>query len=441
MHYPDSVEFLYALGNELKSVKLGLERIQALLAELGNPQDAFRIVHVAGTNGKGSTCAMIASALEASGLRTGLYTSPHLLEPTERIRIAGADISRDRFVEVFRTVHTCAETMVAAGTLDMHPTYFETITAMGFVAFAEEGVEWAVVEVGLGGRLDATNVVKPALAVITPVDYDHEAWLGKSIESIAAEKAGILKAGVPCLFGPQRPEVLAVLGARAAELDLSPHLSSEWRIENLHSGASGASFHLERERPLQIACPLLGAFQVENARTAAAALDLLDIAPEAIEAGIHNVRWPGRLERVSGAPDIYVDGAHNPAGCTALAEFMRHAKGQSSGRLWLIFGAMRDKAVSEMAGLLFPLADELILTAPRQPRAVRPEALAQEAPIPSPTGAAEQRVHLAPTLDDAMRLVMQASPDDQVFIAGSLFLAGETKAWFATKSAEVPATP
>lgn len=362
MQYPDSVEFLYALGNEIKTAKFGLERIRALLRALGDPQSQFQVVHVAGTNGKGSTCAMIAAGLAAAGRRAGLFTSPHLIEPTERIRVDGVDISQAAFVEVFREVHATAEAMVERGELDMHPTYFETVTAMGFLAFARAGMEWAVVEVGLGGRLDATNVVAPALAVVTPVDYDHEAYLGNSIEAIAGEKAGILKAGAPALFSAQRPEALAVLEAKAREVGVTACRSDAWPISDLETNLEGARFTLNRHRPLHIECPLRGAWQVENARVAAAALDLLSVDAAAIEEGIRKVRWPGRLERVAGRPEIYVDGAHNPAGCAALAEYIRASKG--AHRTWLVFGAMRDKAISEMAALLFPLADELVLTAP-----------------------------------------------------------------------------
>ena len=211
--YLDSVQFLYSLGNEIKTAKLGLERIRAVLQALGRPQDRLRFVHVAGTNGKGSTCAMIESALRASGLRTGLFTSPHLAEPTERIRIDGAPISADRFAAAFDRVH-------AANAPDNHTTYFETVTAMALLVFAEERVDMVVLEVGLGGRLDATNVVSPDLSVITPVDFDHEAFLGKSLDSIAAEKAGILKPGVPAVFARQRPEAARVLDRRAAELSI-----------------------------------------------------------------------------------------------------------------------------------------------------------------------------------------------------------------------------
>src|SRR5579871_5113408 len=188
MNYPDSVHFLYSLGNEIHTAKLGLERISVLLEALGNPQEACRIVHVAGTNGKGSVCAMIESGLRAAGYRTGLFISPHLVEPTERISIDGQPLSAERFAAAFDEVHACAEQLLQAERIDLHPTYFETVTAMALLGFRDFGVEFVVLEVGLGGRLDATNVVLPELCVITPVDYDHEAMLGKSLESIAREK-------------------------------------------------------------------------------------------------------------------------------------------------------------------------------------------------------------------------------------------------------------
>src|ERR1035437_4164017 len=211
--YLDSVHFLYSLGNEIKTAKLGLERIRAVLEALGRPQDRLRFVHVAGTNGKGSTCAMVESALRAAGRHTGLFTSPHLAEPTERIRIDGRPISAERFAQAFDRVH-------AACAADDHPTYFETVTAMALLVFAEEQVEAVVLEVGLGGRLDATNVVSPELCVITPVDFDHEAFLGKSLEAIAGEKAGILKAGVPAVFARQRPEAAGGLGPGGAAVGI-----------------------------------------------------------------------------------------------------------------------------------------------------------------------------------------------------------------------------
>src|SRR6266851_3390582 len=277
MNYPDSVRFLYSLGNELKTAKFGLETITALLGALGNPQRACRFVHVAGTNGKGSTCAMIESSLRAAGVRTGLYTSPHLEEPTERIRIAGTPVTPDQFAAAFDRVHEAAERLIASGAITHHPTYFETVTGMAFVVFERTAVETVVLEVGLGGRLDATNVVTPALSVITRVDFDHEEFLGRSIEAIAAEKAGIFKPGIPAVLAPQRPEAESTLRERAAATG-SPLIDArEWRLEDCTLDRHGSAFDLRRagECAVHVRCPLAGEHQVENARTAVAALRTL----------------------------------------------------------------------------------------------------------------------------------------------------------------------
>jgi dihydrofolate synthase / folylpolyglutamate synthase len=419
MNYPDSVQFLYALGNEVKTAKLGLERIATVLEALGNPQQRGRFVHVAGTNGKGSTCAMIESALRAAGIATGLFTSPHLVEPTERIRIGGMPVSADGFTAAFERVHGCAEELLRTGAIDLHPTYFETVTAMAFLLFEQLGAGVVALEVGLGGRLDATNVVRPQVAVITPVDFDHEAYLGRSLETIASEKAGILKAGAPAVFAAQRPEADAKLTARAAELDAPVTRSAEWQVCDVEAHRAHTRFRLRRgDQELHIHCPLPGAHQIENARTAAAALALLEVPAAAIEKGIARTRWPGRLERVAEHPEIILDGAHNPAGARALRAYIEQF--YSGRQVWLIYGAMRDKAVAEMAGILFPVADQVIATAPRQARAVRPETIAELA------GRASVRV--APRLEDALAQARAgAAADDVVFVAGSLFLVGEAK--------------
>jgi dihydrofolate synthase / folylpolyglutamate synthase len=412
--YPESVRFLYELGNEIKTAKLGLERIRALLEALGNPQRQFRVVHVAGTNGKGSTCAMIEAGLRAAGIRTGLFTSPHLIEPTERIQIDGIPVTPEQFSCAFEMVHRTAETCG----LDCHPTYFETVTAMGFWLFREMDVETAVVEVGLGGRLDATNAVEPALTVITPVDFDHEAYLGRTIEAIAGEKAGILKPGVPAVFARQRPEAEAVLRARANELAAPLIHAEQFKIENLEIDARGSRFS-------GLICPLAGEHQVDNAIAAALALVALGVSPE----GIAQARWPARLEHVAPNPDIILDGAHNPAGARALAAYL--TRFYSGRRIWLIYGAMRDKAVEEIAGILFPLAAELIFTAPASDRALRPQALVELAgrgeTAPN-VAAALEMVRLRGAQEDIS--AREDISDDAVVITGSLFLAGEARALF-----------
>ena len=419
MTYQESVRFLYSLGNEVKAAKLGLDRMQALLEALGSPQAGGAFAHVAGTNGKGSVCAMIESGLRAAGLRTGLYTSPHLAEPTERIRIGGEPVSREQFTAAFERVHAAAERLMAAGALEAHPTYFETVTAMAFLLFRDLRVELAVIEVGLGGRLDATNVIVPRVAVITAIDFDHEVFLGRGIENIAGEKAGILKPGVPAVFSSQRKEAEATLANAAAAAGITPVRTSEWRVEDLRIDAHGSCFRATGPLDIEVECPLAGAHQVDNALTAVAALHALGIPRDAIRAGIRSTSWPGRLERVSDKPEIVLDGAHNPAGARALAAHIeRFYKGR---RVWLVYGAMRDKAVAEMAAILFPLADELVLTAPAQARAVRPEIIAELADHP--------RARTAATVREAVALVeREAAPGDAVFLSGSLFLVAEARA-------------
>ena len=417
MNYPDSVHFLYALGNEIKTAKLGLERISEVLDALGRPQDRLRFVHVACTNGKGSTCAMIDSALRTAGRRTGLFTSPHLAEPTERIQIDGRPISAGRFAAAFERVHAVVEQLLSAGTIDLHTTYFETVTAMALLVFAEEEVETVVLEVGLGGRLDATNVVMPELCVITPIDFDHEAFLGRSLEAIAGEKAGILKAGVAAVFARQRSEAAAVLDLRAAQLSIPVARTEAWSIDDLEVDARGSRFLLSGELDLRIVCPLAGEHQVENAATAAVALTRLGISESEIHRGIAQTKWPGRLECVSGHPEIILDGAHNPAGARALAAYI--ARFYAGRRVRLIYGAMRDKAIDEIGEILFPHAQQVIVTAPRQGRALSPESIRQVA--------VHHDLRTAANLGEALAMVKDATAEDAIFITGSLFLVAEAR--------------
>ncbi|MEP7351992.1 MAG: folylpolyglutamate synthase/dihydrofolate synthase family protein [Acidobacteriota bacterium] len=430
--YPETVEFLYALGNEVKTIKLGLDRIRILLRALGDPQNSYSIVHVAGTNGKGSVCAMIDAGLRAAGVRSGMFTSPHLIEPTERIQIDGIPVSRADFERAFHAIHQISVQLEQAGEIDAHPTYFESVTAMALWMFREQKVQTAVVEVGLGGRLDATNVVHPALTVITPVDMDHQFYLGNTIEQIAAEKAGILKPGVPAVFSRQRPDVAGVLDARAAELGI---FVTHWE----ESGFQDALLHSRGSRislagyPI-LECNLPGEHQVENAITAAQALIALGVSPE----GISEARWPGRLEHVAPNPDVLLDGAHNPAGAQALRRYLERFYGNK--RIWMIFGAMRDKAVDEVGVILFPLAHELIFTAPQVPgyaqRALTPPELIQRA----------GRGHAEPTVEAAIQYALShlsgaAAEEDVILITGSLYLVGEARKHFlATTLGRWPAS-
>lgn len=415
MSYPESVQFLYSLGNELKTVKLGLERIQAVLDALGNPERTMRIVHVAGTNGKGSTCAMIEAGLRAAGRRTGLFTSPHLVEPAERIQIAGRPVSGQDFSRAFDAVHAAVDELIERNAIDGHTSYFETITAMGFWLFREAAVDWLVLEVGLGGRLDATNCVTPELCVITPVDFDHEQYLGGTLESIAFEKAGILKAGVPAVIAPQHAEAMAVIEARARDLGVECARAADWTVRDLEIDARGCRYRAESaEGAMEVRCPLAGEHQVANSLTAALALSRLGVDL----AGMAGAVWPGRLERVSEQPEIILDGAHNPAGARALAAYIKRFYG--GRRVRMIYGTMRDKAIEEIAEVLLPLADDLVLTAPESPRALRPAVIRDFLDRPG--------VRVAENVAQALRMMQPVLENEVLFITGSLFLVGEARA-------------
>jgi dihydrofolate synthase/folylpolyglutamate synthase len=415
LSYPHSVQYLYSLGNEIKAgMKLGLERIQTLLGELGSPERDQRFVHVAGTNGKGSTSAMIANSLRASGFRTGLYTSPHLVEPTERIQIDGQPITAAAFTAAFETVHEAAERLLLKERIDAHPSYFETITAMALVVFREH-CQISVIEVGLGGRLDATNVIAPELCVITPVAYDHEAFLGNTLQSIASEKAGILKPSVPVVLAPQAEEAKNVILDRARKLNCEVTNTASFPLTGVQFTGHGCTFTFE---DAVYTCPLPGRHQLDNAKTALAACLRLGLKTNAIQSGIGNVQWPGRLEFISRDPAFVLDGAHNPAGAAALAAYIREF---CAGRpVWLVYGAMRDKAIEEVTTQLFPLADRLIVTAPAFPRALRPEAILAVTGHPNAT--------VAETIPQAIEIARAAPREAVVFFTGSLIVVGEARA-------------
>ncbi|MFL6352496.1 MAG: bifunctional folylpolyglutamate synthase/dihydrofolate synthase [Bryobacteraceae bacterium] len=414
MNYPDSVRYLYSLGNELKAgAKFGLERMQALLAQLGNPERGQRFIHVAGTNGKGSTCAMIANALRHAGYRTGLYTSPHLVQPSERIQIDGHPLTFGEFSDAFNAVHTAVEALLQKNRLDAHPSYFEIVTAMALLTFRKRS-DISVLEVGLGGRLDATNVAAPELCVITPVAFDHESFLGNSLEAIASEKAGILKPGVPAVLAKQLPAVRAVISQRVHELQCRAIPTDDTPVSSLRAAKHGSTFCLDGH-PYE--CALPGRHQTENAAAAILCCKELGVDTSHIQAGLKNVEWPGRLEFISREPDLVLDGAHNPAGAAALAAYIREFCANQA--VWLVYGAMRDKAIAEVTSELFPLAERIIVTAPNLPRALRPEAIL-DASEHSDSAIAE-------TVQDAIEIARQAPKDVIVFFTGSLFLVGEAR--------------
>jgi dihydrofolate synthase/folylpolyglutamate synthase len=382
--YGEAVSALYALGNEVRTARLGLARIGAVLARLGDPQQACRFVHVAGTNGKGSVCAMVEAGLRAAGVRTGLYTSPHLVEPLERIQIAGRPVSSQAFADAYA---------------------FESVSARACLLFRDEGANLVVLEVGLGGRLDATNVVNPELCVITRIDTDHQRFLGNTIEEIAAEKAGILKRGVPAVIARQDARAQQVIERHAAEVG-APLLRTQDELpENIRIDRDGSSFRLDGR---ELRCPLAGEHQIENAVAAAVALRCLGSPIE----GIAQARWPGRMERVARQPEIILDGAHNPGGVRALAAYIQRF--YSGRRIWLVFGAMSDKSPEESAAVLFPLAHRIIATAPDNARALAPEAI--------------HGTDVTHAVAEAVELVRRHTPPtDVVFITGSLFVVGEAR--------------
>ena len=446
MNYDESVRYLFTLGRELASpqqaraAKFDLENIRVLCERLGHPERACPSVHVAGTNGKGSTAAMFASILGSAGLRAGLFTSPHLVRINERIRLAGTDISDADFADIFTRLRAVIEELLATGELAAHPTFFECVTAIAFEYFAERHADTVVFEVGMGGRLDSTNVIEPEVAVITQIDFDHENFLGYSIKEIAAEKAGIIKRGAWVVSAAAHPAADAVIRRRAEEQSARlVEVCSTWNTRDLHVQDGCYQFEAAPNNgsaSIFVELPLAGRYQISNALTAIAAARLLAergfrVDDAAIAAGLASVRWPGRLEKLSQSPSVYLDGTHNPAGARELAAFWDE---QLAGRrIHLVYGAMRDKAVDEVAGLLFPRATTVIITQSRQPRSISAQALAAMTShllanleiIPDAAGAFERALEIA-------------APEDAVFVAGSLYLVGDVRRYWDSRRSEAP---
>ncbi len=442
MNYDESVQYLLSLGRELASprqasaTKFDLKNITAVCEHLGQPQRNFQSVHVAGTNGKGSTSAMLDSILRAASLRTGLYTSPHLERINERIRLDGKEISDAEFAVAFTRVHEAIEELLASGRLAAHPTFFECVTAIAFVYFSTAGVEFAVCETGMGGRLDATNILLPEVAVITQIDFDHENYLGHSIEEIAGEKAGIIKPGARVVSAAEHLIARVAIRRRCAEQSaFLVEIENAYFLEDVTADKGRFSFtaiSYETNVRIPIALQLPGRFQVRNALTALAAVRMLaergaPIEDEAITRGFAATTWPGRLEHIGERPDVYVDGTHNPAGAREISVFWEQFL--PGRKIFLIYGAMRDKAVDEIAGLLFPRAEVVILTAPVQPRAISAPLLAEM------TAHHARRAEVVADPAQALARALElASPEDVIFITGSLYLVGELRReWMSHK--------
>jgi dihydrofolate synthase / folylpolyglutamate synthase len=460
MSYETAIARMFALGHELAhtpSNKFDLAHMRVLLAALENPERRFPSVLIAGTNGKGSTAATLASILTASGLRTGLYTSPHLVRINERIRINGEAIADDDFALVHDLVDRTAERLVDEGELPWHPSFFEMLTAIAFEYFSRRNVEIAVLEVGMGGRLDATNVVEPRVSVITDISLDHQKFLGNTVAEIAREKAGIIRPGGAAVLLPQQREVNDVIGNVVLDLDargvsavpyvppVSPG-SSEYLVSSpsqslntrhyeergdeesaLLSSPYISRYPLEvMGKQITVETPLVGRHQLRNVALAIAAAEELSkqgfpVTPESIEQGIRQTRWPGRFQTIpahDGSPEYVFDVAHNPAGAWALRSTLSAA--YENRPLLFIFGAMRDKAIGEVAEILFPLADRVIVTQADNPRSATPPEIRAAASRVSVD--IEDAPNVAAALDRARAV---AGPQTVVVITGSIYIVGE----------------
>lgn len=401
--------------------KAGLNNMRALCEALGHPERAFRAVHVAGTNGKGSVCAFIERALSENGYRTGLYTSPYLTRYNERIRILGEDISDDALLRAGVRVRKAADELK-----DIKPTTFELGTALAFCAFEEATVDIAVIETGIGGRFDPTNVISPMVSVIATIGFDHMEMLGDTLGAIASEKAGILKRATPAAFYPQAGEARRVLDEAALALDIPVARSEDYPLRGLEQDARGCVFRIELPRlgELAIRGNLPGTHQAENARLALAALDQLagcglELDATAVERGIANARWPGRLEWAR--ENLLLDGAHNLEGAKALAEYI--GTFLPGREIVLVSGMMRDKQPGAYADIIAPLVSRAVTTRVDWPRALDEKTLADL------YRARGVRADGCPSAAEALRRAREiAGSDALILVAGSLYLIGEMRA-------------
>ena len=434
----DPFEYLFAL--EQFGIKFGLSNIQTLVASLGDPQKSFRSILIAGTNGKGSVTAMVDTALRAADLRVGRYTSPHLIRLEERFAINGRPVPTDILARVVSDLRTHIERLIVDGRLEAPPTFFEATTAVGFELFRRERVEVAVLEVGLGGRLDATNIVDPAAAAITSIDFDHEQYLGHTLGAIAAEKAGVIRRGIPVVVGPLPAEARAVIAATcensgAEMIEADAGVSIDTRHD---AGITSVHVVTPQHDYGWVQLGLRGDHQVPNALVAIRLLEELQttmpIAFDEIAAGIRDVRWPGRLQMVDagGGRQVLLDAAHNPAGASALARYLAR---EFPEPLPLVFGAMRDKDVVPMLKTLLPIAGNVVMTQAATPRARDAAELADIACELTP------HARVAVERNPAKALERAWSHGPLVVAAGSIFLIGDILAALGVTASDAPAGP
>lgn len=414
--YNACLKEMYALRRF--GIKLGLDVIDNMLTGLDHPENNFSCIHIAGTNGKGSIASMLSSVLHAAGYRTGLYTSPHLIRFNERICIDNTPASDADVVDAFEAVKG-----IYSG--DREPTFFEYTTAMALYLFGKAKVDWAVIETGMGGRLDATNIITPAISIITNISIEHRTYLGNTIAQVTTEKAGIIKPGTPVITGVRQSSAIDVIWRTAAKKSAPLfRLGEDFRVRRGRNGAF-TYYGMSHTWP-DMKNPLPGKHQVENAAIALAACETLmsqsqTIPMEAIQSGFSTVRWPGRLEIIPGSPTLVIDGAHNLNAARRLADFLNDYV--SEKKLTLVIGILDDKPYERMLKMLIPLADRVILTRPRIDRSLAPESLLSVARSLTPY------VDIIEDVGDAVVAAQaDASAHDIVCIAGSLYVVGEAKA-------------
>lgn len=414
----------YLFGLERLGMKFGLEHITLLCRALGHPERSFRSIIVAGTNGKGSVTVMVETALRAGGHRTARYTSPHLVALAERFVIDGAEVGLGPLREAAARVQSVVESLLADGTLDTHPTFFECTTAIAFELFRNASVDLAVLEVGLGGRLDATNVVSPIAAAITSIDLDHQAQLGNTIEAIAREKAGVIKAGIPVVCGPLPQAADLVVRQVCQERGATLVRALEDVRVTIRSGGDRSVVDIRsRRRSLEgVTLALRGRHQVDNAAVAVGLLDEVDArgvraGDAAVRAGLSEAVWPARLERFdTGGVEILLDAAHNPAGARALASYLQEIGWRG---ITLVFAAMHDKDVAGMLDALLPFCGTVVCTTAPSPRAVPAGELATAAAAISGTA-----VRIEAIADPRAALERARQSGGRIVAAGSIFLIG-----------------
>lgn len=430
MNFNQAVEYLLSLGHETLAIKLGLRNIELLLGALGNPERAYSSVQIAGTNGKGSTAVVLDSICRNTGTHTGLYTSPHLVSITERIRIDGADIQEDVFARHATSVRNAAETLLAQGQIQALPTFFEQVTAIALLAFKEANVDVAILETGLGGRLDATTAAGARIVAITQIAMDHEEYLGNSLSSIASEKAAIIRPSISAVIvaDHQPSEALAAIKQQCEDNKIRPAINEcAVEVKDVADGRFCVTFKTPTSVYDEIWLGLRGEHQIDNVAVAIQLAEIVSrsvsqpLTKRAVEDGVASARHAGRLEQIRATPEFLLDGAHNPAGASALRQHLERFVKQP---ITMIFGAMRDKQLNAIGDLLFPIANLLVLTSINNPRTADVVVLQEHA-----------RHHLSPaqitlagSSAEALQLASNKTPENGLIcVTGSLYLIGEVR--------------